>query len=76
MVAAVNFKQMALYFGMPFAFMTIGQLYKLGYQRFKGDKSRIIGYIGLRCVGLALVFAMTISVLWYPWIVETLTGDP
>ena len=29
MVGAVNFKQMALYFGMPFAFMTLGMLYKV-----------------------------------------------
>ena len=76
MVAAVNFKQMALYFAMPFAFMTLGSLYKLACQRFKGDKSKIIGYMGVRCLGLALVFAATIGVLWYPWVRETLLGDP
>jgi len=76
MVAAVNFKQMALYFGMPFAFMALGTLYKLASQRFKGDKSKIIGYVALRCLGLALVLALTVGVLWYPWVKETLVGDP
>ncbi len=76
MVSAVNFKQMALYFGMPFAFMTLGLLLKLASQRFKGDKVKMAGYIGLRAIGLIVVFAVTIGVIWLPWIKETLTGDP
>lgn len=76
MVGAVNFKQMALYFGMPFAFMTIGTLYKVASQRFKGEKSKMLGYMILRIIGLAVVFVITIGVLWYPWIKETLVGDP
>lgn len=76
MVSAVNFKQMALYFGMPFAFMTLGLLLKLASQRFKGDKVKIAGYIGLRAIGLIVVFAVTIGVIWFPWIKETVTGDP
>jgi alpha-1,3-glucosyltransferase len=76
MVSAVNFKQMALYFGMPFAFMTLGLLLKLASQRFKGDKVKMAGYIGLRAIGLVVVFAVTIGVIWFPWIKETVTGDP
>jgi alpha-1,3-glucosyltransferase len=76
MVSAVNFKQMALYFGMPFAFMTLGLLLKLASQRFKGDKVKMAGYIGLRAIGLIVVFAVTIGVIWFPWIKETVTGDP
>jgi len=76
MVSAVNFKQMALYFGMPFAFMTLGLLLKLASQRFKGDKVKMAGYIGLRAIGLIVVFAVTIGIIWFPWIKETLTGDP
>lgn len=76
MVSAVNFKQMALYFGMPFAFMTLGLLLKLASQRFKGDKVKIAGYIGLRAIGLIVVFAVTIGVIWFPWIKETVTGNP
>ena len=76
MVSAVNFKQMALYFGMPFAFMTLGLLLKLASQRFKGDKVKMAGYIGLRAIGLIVVFGVTIGVIWFPWIKETVKGDP
>ena len=34
------------------------------------------GYIGLRAIGLIVVFAVTIGVIWFPWIKETVTGDP
>jgi len=30
----------------------------------------------LRAVGFGLVFALTVGILWYPWIKETLVGDP
>ena len=37
---------------------------------------KILGYIVLRAIGFGLVFALTVGILWYPWIKETLVGDP
>ena len=76
MVMAANFKQMGLYFGMPFAFYALAVLYRKAAQRYRQSKLKQAGYIIMRISGLLAVFILTLSVLWYPWIKETLNGNP
>jgi alpha-1,3-glucosyltransferase len=76
MVLAVNFKQMALYFGLPFAIMALGMIWNVASQRYRGSRVKQITYLSLRLAGLAVVFLLTMAVVWYPWIKETLNGDP
>jgi alpha-1,3-glucosyltransferase len=76
MVFAVNFKQMALYFGLPFAMMALGMIWNVASQRYRGSRVKQITYLSLRLAGLAVVFLLTMAVVWYPWIRETVNGDP
>jgi alpha-1,3-glucosyltransferase len=75
MVMAANFKQMGLYFGMPFAFYALASLWRKASHRYK--KSYCITrlfYVGLRILGLITVFLITLALLWYPWIKESLVN--
>ena len=76
MVFAVNFKQMALYFALPFAVYTLSILWKQAQRKFKSDMVKQIGYLGFRVVGLGLIFVLTTTILWWPWVQETLFGNP
>jgi alpha-1,3-glucosyltransferase len=76
MVGAINFKQMAFYFSLPFAVYTLSALARKAANRYKGDRIKQVGYLVLRCAGLAAVFAITMGVLWYPWVMESLYGNP
>jgi len=75
MVMAANFKQMGLYFGMPFAFYALATLWQKSSQRYRNNRLAQLTYIGLRILGLIVVFIATLCVIWYPWIKETLS-DP
>ena len=35
-----------------------------------------LGYILMRLIGFALVFVLTFLVLWYPWVLQSLTSSP
>jgi alpha-1,3-glucosyltransferase len=37
---------------------------------------RQVGYLGLRVVVLGLVFVLANAILWWPWVQETMFGDP
>ena len=75
MVLAVNFKQMGLYFGMPFAFYALATLYQTASKRYKDSKVSQIMYIGVRIGILIVIFALTLGLLWYPWVRESIR-DP
>lgn len=67
MVLAVNFKQTALYFALPFVVFTLAS-YSVRYH----DKNLMkhLFAVLIRCVGLGIVFAMTNVLLWWPWLVN------
>jgi alpha-1,3-glucosyltransferase len=76
MVLAVNFKQNALYFALPFAAYTLSILWKSTQVRYKGDRMKQIVYVFGRCLVLGVVFVIFNVILWWPWVKESLGGDP
>jgi len=60
MVLSINFKQMSLYFALPFGVYALALLFK----RWKGNIVKIITHIGF----LIGVFITTIAVVWSPLI--------
>lgn len=76
MVLAVNFKQMALYFALPFAVYALSILWKQAQAKGKGNRIKQLGYLTLRIVLLVVVLILTFAVVWWPWVSESLNGDP
>ena len=63
---------MGLYFGMPFAFYALASLWRKASARYRNRNIIFkMGYVGLRIIGLVLVFVVTLAILWYPWIKES-----
>ena len=64
MVLAVNFKQTALYFALPFVVFTIARL----YQRHNSTNIAMqVDAVVTRCILLGFVFVATNAIIWYPW---------
>lgn len=74
MVLAVNFKQMALYFGLPFAVYTLSSLWSKAALRYRGNRLSQLSYVSFRLAILAVVFALTMALLWLPWIKESMSN--
>lgn len=69
MVLALNFKQMALYFALPFAFYALAKV----WNRTSGRRemtSRILS-TATHLVWLGIVFLVTLAIVWLPWVMET-----
>jgi alpha-1,3-glucosyltransferase len=75
MVLAVNFKQMALYFALPFAVYALSILWKQAQAKGKGNRIKQLGYLTLRIVLHVVVLILTFAVVWWPWVSESLNGD-
>lgn len=60
MVLAINFKQMALYFALPFGVYALAKL----WQRHQGNLLKV----SLSIIGLLVVFALTMTIIWSPFI--------
>lgn len=60
MVLAINFKQMALYFALPFGVYALALLYK----RHKGSIVKIF----ISIIGLVAVLVITTAIIWSPFI--------
>jgi len=66
MVLALNFKQMALYFALPFAFFALAKIWN--HKSKSGFTSRIV-YTGTQIAWLGIVFVLTTSIVWLPWVI-------
>ena len=67
MVLAVNFKQTALYFALPFVIYTVARLSILYHNE---NKQKVVEAVLKRCVILGMAFIMTNLVLWLPWLLN------
>ena len=67
MVLAVNFKQTALYFALPFVIYTVARLSILYLNE---NKQKVVEAVLKRCVILGMAFIMTNLVLWLPWLLN------
>ena len=66
MVLALNFKQMALYFALPFAFFALAKIWNR--KATSGVTSRIV-YAATQIAWLGIVFVLTTSIVWLPWVI-------
>ena len=64
MVLAVNFKQTALYFALPFVVFTIAKLYE---RHHSPNIAANVDAVVTRCLALGVVFIATNALLWLPW---------
>jgi alpha-1,3-glucosyltransferase len=72
MVLALNFKQMALYFALPFAFFALA---KIWYRKQKTSLAAKLAYTGSQIAWLGIVFVLATCIVWLPWVMETIK-DP
>ena len=75
MVMAANFKQMGLYFGLPFAFYALSTFTQIAGARYKASKFKQVQYLITRIIVLGAIFVITLGLLWYPWVKESIR-DP
>lgn len=68
MVLAVHFKQMALYFGLPFGVYALMQIIKQAQLKHKDSLMSQLVYIVRRVTSLLCVFILTNLVVFYPFI--------
>lgn len=68
MVLAVNFKQMALYFALPFAIYAFSQLLQRASSKYKGQKLKQLLYFIFRILILIAIFILATALIWYPWL--------
>ncbi len=66
MVLAVHFKQMALYFGLPFGIYALALIYKSAKIKHKDSVCKQIGYALYRLILLLIVFILTNLMVFYP----------
>lgn len=64
MTLAINFKQMALYFSLPFALYALAMI---------SSRKSIVGTI-TTILSLLTVFAVTNLLLWSPWFLQGTEG--
>jgi alpha-1,3-glucosyltransferase len=65
MVLAVNFKQTALYFALPFVVYTVARLMSIHHN---SDQSKLFQDVLTNCIILGAVFIFTNGILWLPWL--------
>lgn len=66
MVLAVNFKQTALYFALPFVIYTFSQLQ---IRHHNANIAKEIDVVMNRCLFLGVIFTVTNFLLWLPWLI-------
>ena len=69
MVLALNFKQMALYFALPFAFFALAKIWN---RKQKTSLPAKLLYTGSQIVWLGIVFVMATCIVWLPWVMQTI----
>ncbi len=66
MVLAINFKQTALYFALPFVVFTIS---RLSLKHHHPNIAIEIDAVIWRCIGLGIVFVLSNAIIWAPWLI-------
>jgi hypothetical protein len=71
MVLAVQFKQMALYFAIPFGVFALSKLIFQVIPQWKSKEySQVFIYIAYKIFIYILVFVITNAIILLPWIME------
>lgn len=64
MALAINFKQMALYFSIPFAVYALSQLAQKASAKYKESRFKQLQYLLFRIFALLFLFILVIGVIW------------